>query len=115
MQVGYGVWYGEGLERNFYSSVPAHERQSVRRGELQGVPHALLQRQESETLVIIMDSEYVYKGIVEWSPKWWRQGWHCSTGDVRHHDLWEQILWLREAGVGQSAVAVGSVTSRSTW
>ena len=44
-----------------------------------------------------MDSEYVY-GVVEWSAKWLCHGWRCSTGGVGHRDLWEQILWLREAG-----------------
>ena len=72
MQAGYGFWYGEGSARTFYSSVPAHECQSISRGELQGVLHALLHRQEVERLVVIMDSKNVYKGVVEWSAKWRR-------------------------------------------
>ena len=58
-----------------------------------------------------MHSEYVYKGKLEWR----RQGWRCSTGEVGHCDLWEQILWLREAQGGQSTVVLGSVASGTTW
>ena len=43
-----------------------------------------------------MDSEYVFKGIMEWSPKWRRHGWRTSSGEVGHRDLWETILWERE-------------------
>ena len=33
-QAGYGVWFGEGEDRNVGAPVPTHERQSVSRGEL---------------------------------------------------------------------------------
>ena len=42
MQAGYGVWYGPHHTRNFSAHVPAHERQSISRGELLGVLHAML-------------------------------------------------------------------------
>ena len=42
------------------------------------------------------DSEYVFKGITQWSDKWRRHGWRNSLGEVSHRDLWEQILWLKE-------------------
>ena len=45
-----------------------------------------------------MDSEYVYKGIVEWLGKWRCRVWQFSTGEVGHRDLWLQILWLLEVG-----------------
>ena len=59
----------------------------------------MLQRQQGERLVVVLDSEYVYKGITQRSEKWRRHGWRTSSGDVGHRDLWEHILWLRE-GVG---------------
>ena len=96
MQAGYGVFYGDGSDRNFAACVPVVERQSVGRGELRGVLHALLQRKPGERLVVVLDSLYVYKGIMEWSPKWRRHGWRTSSGEVGHRDLWEQILWERE-------------------
>ena len=50
-------------------------------------------------MVVVLDSEYVFKGITQWSEKWRRHGWKTSLGEVDHRDLWEQILWLRgEAG-----------------
>ena len=45
---------------------------------------------------MVLDSEYVYKGITEWSGKWRRHGWCMSSGEVGHRDLWGHILWLRE-------------------
>ena len=98
MQAGYGVWYGDGSHRNYHSAIVAHEHQSISRAELRGVRHALLHRRLGERVVVVMDSEYVYKGIVEWSLKWRRHVWECSTREVGHADLWEQILWLWEEG-----------------
>ena len=96
MQAGYGVWYGEGHSNNHAAHVPAHERQSVSRGELKGVLHAMLTRGPGERMVVVLDSEYVFKGITQWSDKWRRHGWRTSSGEVGHRDLWGQILWLRE-------------------
>ena len=56
----------------------------------------MLHRRPGERMVVVMDSEYVVKGIMEWSPKWRRHGWRASGGVVGHKDLWEQILWERE-------------------
>ena len=58
--------------------------------------HALLHRKPGERLVVVLNSLYIYRGIVDWSPKWQRHGWRTSTGEVGHRDLWEQILWERE-------------------
>ena len=52
--------------------VPVTERQSVSSGELRRVLHALQRRQAAEKMVVVLDSEHVYKGITEWSPKWHR-------------------------------------------
>ena len=40
-------------QRNYHNHVPAHKRQSISKGELRGVLHALLQRQPWETLVVV--------------------------------------------------------------
>ena len=95
-QGGYGVWLAEASARNHAAPIPESERQSVSRGELRGVLHAILQRRQGEQLVVVLDSEYVYKGIMEWSAKWRRHGWRTASGEVGHRDLWEQILWERE-------------------
>ena len=63
-----------------------------------------MQRQPAERLVVVLDSENVFKSIAEWSVKWWRHGWRCSTGEVGHKDLWERILLLQEMGKGHVLV-----------
>ena len=95
-QRGYGVWFAESSTRNLAAPIPETERQSVSRGELRGVLHAILQRRPGELLIVVLDSEYVYKGIMEWLPKWQRHGWRAAGVEVGHRDLWEQILWERE-------------------
>ena len=56
-----GVYYGKHSPQNFLA-VPVHERQSVSRGELRGVLHALL----SEKFGLrSLDSRHVFKGILE--------------------------------------------------
>ena len=79
---GNGVWYGHNAPRNTAAHVPAHERQSISRGELRGVLHAGLSCQAGEWMVIVLDSEYVFKGIMLWSDKWRRHGWKTSSGEV---------------------------------
>ena len=120
MQAGCRVWcgvrYGDGSDGFSHSSVLAHQRQSVSSGKLQGVLQGLLQRQSGERLVVVMDSAYVYKGVVGWSAKWQRHRWRCSMGEVGHRDLWERILWLREAvGGGLCATALGAIAVRCSW
>ena len=70
MQAGYGVWYGD--------HVPVHEWQSISRGGggLRGV-HVL---QPLERLVVVLDSTYVFQGIVELSVKWQRYGGTAPQG-----------------------------------
>ena len=104
MQVGYGVWHGPHNTRNFSAHVPAHERQSISRGELRGVLHAMFSRAVGEHMVIVLDSEYVFKGITIWMEKWKRHVWRTSTGEVGHRDLWEQIDLLRRMGGEQLQV-----------
>ena len=68
-RAGYGAYYAAKSSRNFVAPVPETE-QSVSQGELRGVLHALLLRQGS--VLVVLDSEYVFKGITEWSAKWRR-------------------------------------------
>ena len=58
--------------------------------------HALLHRRPGERLLVVLDSEYVFNGITEWSVKWRRHEWRTTSAEVGHRDLWEQILWERE-------------------
>ena len=47
--------------------------------------------------MVILHSEYVLKGIIEWSVKWHRHGWWVKSKDIGHRE--EAIFSLRrEAG-----------------
>ena len=48
---------------------------------------------------MVVDSEWVYKGVTEWGEVWWQHQWRTATGDVAHRDPWEPFLDLvRERG-----------------
>ena len=91
LSAGYGVWYGDSKGDNYYNQVPAHERQSVSRGELNGVLHDLQPRGSCGLGIF-------YKGIVEWSVNWRCHGWCCSSGEVGHRDLSDISSGCRRRG-----------------
>ena len=37
-----------------------------------------------ERLVVVLDSEYVCKGVTEWSIKWRRHGWRSRGREIGH-------------------------------
>ena len=73
-------------------------------GELRGVLHALLGRRSGECVVVVLDSEYVSKGITEWSTKWRRHGWRVKSKEIGHRDLWELIWDLHQQAGAQVQV-----------
>ena len=100
-QAGYGAWYGPGSLRNSSDFVPLGEKQSVSRAELRGVLHAVRSRRWEEHMIVVLDSEYVFKGITQWSSKWRRHQWRVSGREVEHKELWMAVLAERElAGDG---------------
>lgn len=50
-----------------------------------------------ERALIVLDSEYVRKGLMEWLAKWKKNAWKRSTGEaVLNQDIWERLdqQWL---------------------
>ena len=107
MQAGARVWYGEGCKRKFCAHVLAHERQSSA-----GIAQLTANRADERCA----ESEYVFKGIVVQSTKWYHHGWKNCSGEVRRKDLQEQILFWGEGVGGYGAGKVGSpmLTCRAT-
>ena len=68
------LFYGPGDKRNVSEHVPLGERQTVRRAELRGVLRALTDKPPYKPLHIVLDSEYIYKGLVEWAERWESNG-----------------------------------------
>ena len=95
-QGGFGAWYGPGSLRNSSDFVPLGEKQSVSRAEMRGVLHAVRSRRWEERMVVVLDSEYVFKGITQWSSKWQRHQWRVSGREVEHKELWMAVLAERE-------------------
>ena len=95
-QAGYGAWYGLGSLRNSSDFVPLGEKRSVSRAELRGVLHAVRSRRWEERMIVVLDSEYVFKGITQWSSKWQHHHWRVSGREVEHKELWMAVLAERE-------------------
>ena len=86
-QAGFGVFYGTGDTRNVSEHVPLGEKQTGSRAELRGVLRALTDKPTCKPLHIVLDSEYIYKGLVEWADKWESNGWVGSSGLVGSQGL----------------------------
>jgi len=72
-------------------------RHTSNRAELRAVISALSFRawfgEGFQRLVIATDSEYVVRGVLEWSPVWKRRNWCTAKGTpVENRDLWEHLL-----------------------
>ena len=46
-------------------------------------------------MVVVLDSENVFKGVTEWSIKWHWHGWRVKSQEIGHKDLWEAFSSLR--------------------
>ena len=61
--------------------------------------HALtdvLPQLAASKVLIVTDSEYVYKGVLGGAHKWRRHGWRGSDGPVADASLWKRVLALLE-------------------
>ena len=74
------------------------------RMELQAVIEALKHAggqadpQADAKVEVITDSRYVEGGIVEWIPRWEKNGWKTkSRSPVKNRDLWQELLALKRA------------------
>lgn len=62
------------------------------RMELMAVIKALEALKRPLKVILYTDSQYVWKGITRWLPKWKRSGWRKSGGGaVKNADLWQRL------------------------
>lgn len=86
-----GVAFIEDDEKLFYKA--KLETQSTnQRGEINGLLLALeyaASREITEDVIIVTDSEYLYKTVtLGWSFKWESSNWQGSAGPVKNVDMW---------------------------
>jgi ribonuclease HI len=90
---GWGVLIQHPQKTCFFSGHEAHTTNN--RMELTAAIRALEALSDSEALVLFSDSQYVIKGITEWSKAWEKNGWKNSKKkDVENSDLWKQLVAL---------------------
>ncbi|OBZ91855.1 Ribonuclease H1 [Choanephora cucurbitarum] len=94
-RAGYGVYWGKNDPRNASVRLPG-KRQTNQRAEASAVIHALeSSMNETDTLEIMTDSQYVINAVTTWSKAWVEKGWKGTNGkEIQNRDLFEKILRL---------------------
>ncbi|MEJ6846776.1 ribonuclease H family protein [Sinorhizobium fredii] len=65
------------------------------RMEMMAVLRALEALEIGPAIKVVSDSEYVVKGLTQWSRNWVRNGWQTRDGKpVMNRDLWEPLVQL---------------------
>lgn len=98
--------------------VPGHTR-TTNRAELRAALIALSIRfwpgEGFRRIVIGASSEYVVKGVCEWSEAWRRRGWRTSRGTaVTNRDLWE-MLFAKVEEFEQTGIEVQFYLLKKEW
>lgn len=95
---GPGGWgaimtFGE-HEKEIYGGVP---HTTNNRMELTAAIKALEALKRPTPVQIVTDSQYVRQGIMDWMPRWKRNGWKtASKQPVKNDDLWRELSNLTQ-------------------
>lgn len=99
---GVGGWGWVAVEngRVIEQDSGGHPKTSNNKMEMQAVIEAL-KRFGGKEVEIVSDSKYVIEGILNWMPKWKKNGWRRKTGKkkmvpVANLKLWKEMDSLRE-------------------
>ena len=88
----YSIVHGNGLIEERSGS---QQDTTNNRMELTAAIEALTAIAPGQMVIISSDSQYVVKGVMEWSPKWIKNHWRTANGkDVLNRDLWERLMQM---------------------
>lgn len=77
-------------EKHLYGSEPATTNNRM---ELLAAIMALASLKRPCRIILTTDSEYLRKGITEWSSAWQKNGWRtASKKPVKNADLWQRLI-----------------------
>jgi ribonuclease HI len=90
---GYGAILRCGAKEKEISG--AEEMTTNNRMEMTAAIAALESLKRPSDVVLVTDSQYLYKGMTEWISGWVKRGWINSKKEaVLNRDLWERLLEL---------------------
>ncbi|MCS6951292.1 MAG: ribonuclease HI [Bryobacterales bacterium] len=76
-------------KRELHGSAPMTTNNRM---ELTAAVEGLRALREPCEVEIVTDSQYLKRGVMEWLPRWKRNGWKTSGGGaVKNRDLWEAL------------------------
>ena len=87
-----GLEFTMAMLRGMCQSMCLRMKGTTSRAELRAILTALLNQLPCKTLHIVLDSGYIYKGLIEWAHTWQQPEWMGAAGPVGHRDLWELII-----------------------
>lgn len=90
---GDGAWAAVVVDGGKQRELSGAERNTTNnRMEMTAVVRALEALGDKRRHVkLIVDSEYVMKGMTSWLASWKRKGWRTTTGPVKNKDLWVEL------------------------
>ena len=75
-----------------------HKNTTNNRMELTAVIEALRQLKRPSKVRVFSDSNYIIKGMTEWTPAWIRRNWvNSKKQPVLNRDLWENLMKISRA------------------
>jgi len=80
-----------------YANADSHPRATNNRMELMAVVKGLQSLSGTSLVHLVVDSEYVSRGLTEWLPQWLANGWRA--GNRRRRPLKNKRLWRRLASL----------------
>ncbi len=93
---GWGAVLHEGGSRREISG--GESQTTNNRMELTAAIMALESLPADVRVTVVTDSEYVRKGVTQWTRRWRRNGWRTASGTaVKNEDLWKRLLAASES------------------
>ena len=63
---------------------------------LRALEYILERETEGRPVFVYSDSQYVVRGVMEWSKKWEKTGWSKGDGTIKNLELWKNLVDLRK-------------------
>ena len=78
--------------RDFFISSPATTNNRMALSGAVAALQLLFRKGKRMNVVVVSDSEYLVKGMREWTPGWAARGWKRKGGAIENLELWQALV-----------------------
>ena len=78
--------------RDFYISAPATTNNRMALAGAAVALRLLSGKDARLRVLMVSDSQYLVKGMREWTPRWVARGWKRKEGPIENLELWKELL-----------------------